>query len=66
MKQIKIKPKYIFEIYKDRKKQWRFRLKAANGKIIAVGESYTRKQNMMQAIEKLMNLSYENSAVKEL
>ena len=60
------KSKYIFEIYKDRKKQWRFRLKASNGKIIAVGEGYTRKQNLMKAIEILINLSYENSAVREV
>ena len=64
--QIKIKPKYVFEIYKDRKKHWRFRLKATNGKIIASGEGYTRKQNLMKAVEILINLSYENSTIRKL
>lgn len=27
-----------FEVYQDKKKKWRFRLKTANGKIIAIGE----------------------------
>ena len=30
-----------FEVYKDKKGEFRFRLKAANGEIIATGESYT-------------------------
>jgi hypothetical protein len=32
-----------FEIYKDASGQFRFRLKAPNGEIIAVGEAYTTK-----------------------
>lgn len=32
-----------FEIYKDANGQIRFRLKAPNGEIIAVGEAYTTK-----------------------
>jgi uncharacterized protein YegP (UPF0339 family) len=32
-----------FEIYKDSNGQFRFRLKAPNGEIIAVGEAYTTK-----------------------
>lgn len=32
-----------FEIYKDSSGQFRFRLKAPNGEIIAVGEAYTTK-----------------------
>ena len=34
---------YTFEIYKDVKKEWRWRLKASNGKTIAdSAESYKR------------------------
>ncbi|WP_042434929.1 YegP family protein [Streptacidiphilus anmyonensis] len=29
-----------FEVYEDKAHQWRFRLKAGNGEIVAVGESY--------------------------
>jgi len=29
-----------FEIYQDKKKEYRFRLKAANGQLIATGEGY--------------------------
>ena len=31
-----------FEIYKDKKGEFRFRLKAKNGQIIAAGEGYTK------------------------
>lgn len=34
---------YTFETYKDKKKEWRWRLKANNGKVIAdSAESYKR------------------------
>ena len=29
-----------FEVYEDKGGQYRFRLKAANGEVVAVGESY--------------------------
>lgn len=32
-----------FEIFKDKQGQWRWRLRARNGKIVAVGEGYTRE-----------------------
>jgi len=34
-----------FEIYQDIARQYRWRLKAANGEIIAVSEAYTTKYN---------------------
>lgn len=39
-----------FEVYQDAKKQFRFRLKAANGEIIATGEAYTTKKSCMNGI----------------
>ncbi len=39
-----------FEVYVDAKKQFRFRLKAANGEIIAVGEGYTTKKSCLNGI----------------
>ena len=32
-----------FEIYKDKKGEFRFRLKSSNGQIVASGESYPTK-----------------------
>ena len=44
-----------FEIYQDRKKEWRFRLRAPNGKIIASGEGYASKRNAVLGIEAVRN-----------
>ncbi len=38
-----------FELYTDVRGQYRFRLKAANGQIIAVGESYKSKSAALKA-----------------
>jgi len=40
-----------FEVYKDEKGQYRFRLKAPNGEIIAVGEAYASKAGCVNGIE---------------
>ena len=42
-----------FEVYKDKKGEYRFRLKAANGEIIAIGEGYTNKQGCLNGIESI-------------
>ncbi len=42
-----------FEIFKDTKGEYRFRLKAPNGEIIAVGEGYTQKQGCINGIESI-------------
>jgi len=41
----------MFEIYEDKNNEWRWRLKAGNGEIIAVSEGYTTKQNLLKNIE---------------
>jgi uncharacterized protein YegP (UPF0339 family) len=40
-----------FEIYKDRAKRFRFRLKAVNGEIIASGEAYDSKADCLKGIK---------------
>ena len=40
-----------FELYKDNAGKFRFRLKASNGQIIAVGEAYESKAAAMNGIE---------------
>lgn len=39
-----------FEIYKDTAEKFRFRLKAANGEVIASGEAYESKDGCMKGI----------------
>ena len=40
-----------FEVYTDRAGEYRFRLKAPNGEIIAVSEGYTTKQSALNGVE---------------
>jgi uncharacterized protein len=40
-----------FELYKDAAGKYRFRLKAGNGEIIAVGEAYESKAGAMNGID---------------
>ena len=39
-----------FEVYKDKKGEFRFRLKAKNGQIIATGEGYTKADACLKGI----------------
>ena len=40
-----------FQIYKDSRGEYRFRLKASNGEIVATGESYKNKSGVKAGIE---------------
>ncbi len=40
-----------YEVYKDKSGGFRFRLKAANGEVIASSESYKTKASAMHGIE---------------
>jgi uncharacterized protein YegP (UPF0339 family) len=40
-----------FEIYTDAAGKFRFRLKASNGEIVAVGEAYESKANVLKGVE---------------
>jgi len=44
-----------FEMYKDPKGQYRWRLKAANGEIIAQGESYVNKVDCQKVVGMVMD-----------
>jgi uncharacterized protein YegP (UPF0339 family) len=44
-------PRPIFECYKDKRGKFTFRLRAANGEIIAVGEAYASKDGCLSGIE---------------
>jgi uncharacterized protein YegP (UPF0339 family) len=40
-----------FELYRDKSGKYRFRLKASNGQVIAVGEAYETKASAVKGIE---------------
>jgi len=40
-----------FELYKDAAGKFRFRLKAGNGEVIAVGEAYESKASALNGID---------------
>ncbi|OZC91762.1 DUF1508 domain-containing protein [Rhodococcus sp. 06-412-2C] len=44
-----------FEVYKDSSGKYRFRLKAGNGEIIAVGEAYNSKAAALNGITSVKN-----------
>ena len=44
-----------FEVYKDKKGEWRWRLKSRNGKIVAVGEGYRYKGGAIKAVRALVS-----------
>ena len=43
-----------FEVYKDKAGEYRFKLKAPNGEVIAVSEGYSSKKSCMNGIESVM------------
>lgn len=53
-----------FEIYQDKAGEYRFRLKATNGQIIAVSEGYTVKASCMNGIESVKKNAPEASVVE--
>ena len=44
-------PEPVFEWYVDKVGKYRFRLKAANGEMIAICEGYASKQGCVEGIE---------------
>lgn len=42
-----------FEVYQDKRGEYRFRLKAGNGEVIAVGEGYKSKDGCLNGIESI-------------
>jgi len=55
-----------FEIYLDKKKEWRWRLRHDNGRIIADGaEGYSSKQKLIQGIESVKKNAYAATIVNQ-
>ena len=54
-----------FELYQDKAGEYRFRLKARNGEIIAVSEGYTAKAGCENGIESVKKNAPEAEVVEE-
>jgi uncharacterized protein YegP (UPF0339 family) len=53
-----------FEVYTDKAGKFRFRLKAGNGEIIAVGEAYESKAGALAGIESVKKNAATASVVE--
>ena len=53
-----------FELFQDRKGDYRFRLKARNGQVVAVSENYTTKAACEDGIESVRKNALENTEIK--
>ncbi|MBQ7921269.1 MAG: YegP family protein [Clostridia bacterium] len=54
-----------FEIYQDKAGEFRFRLKATNGQVIAVSEGYTTLANCENGIESVKKNAVDAEVVEE-
>jgi uncharacterized protein YegP (UPF0339 family) len=54
-----------FELYEDKAGKFRFRLKAGNGEIIAVGEAYESKASAKKGIDSVKRYAAEAEVVDQ-
>ena len=54
-----------FEIYEDKSGEFRFRLKAGNGQIIATGEGYTTRANCINGVDSVKKNAPDAEVVEE-
>ena len=55
-----------FEVYSDKKGEFRFRLKAGNGQIIITGQGYKAKASCMNGIESIKNNCQDDGMFERL
>ena len=53
-----------FELFQDRAGDYRFRLKARNGQVVAVSENYTTRAACEDGIESVRKNALENTEIK--
>lgn len=54
------KPKYYFEVYQDKKKHYRWRLRARNKKIVTdSAEGYVKRSHCFKMIENIISYIYK-------
>ncbi|CAD7034035.1 hypothetical protein RHAB21_02208 [Pseudorhizobium halotolerans] len=56
---------YRFEVYKDKKGEFRFRFKASNGETMFLSEGYKAKASALSAIESIKRNAPGASTVDE-
>jgi len=54
-----------FEVYKDKAGEFRFRLKASNGQVIASGQGYKTRESCLHGIESVRK-NATNATIVEL
>ena len=54
-----------FQVYQDKAGEFRFRLKARNGEIIATSEGYTKKDSCLNGIESVKKNAVDSKIVDE-
>lgn len=54
-----------FVIFQDKKKEWRFNLKARNGRVIAVSEGYKKRDSAINGAISVMNNAPDAMIVDE-
>ena len=54
-----------FEIYTDKAGEFRFRLKATNGQVIATGEGYTTHANCINVVESVKKNAVDAEIIEE-
>ena len=55
-----------FEVYQDKAGEFRFRLKARNGQIVATGESYKQLASCLNGVDSIKRNAPDAEIVKEL
>lgn len=55
-----------FEIYTDKREEFRFRLKAGNGQIILASQGYKAKESCLNGIESVRKNSQDDSKFERL
>jgi uncharacterized protein YegP (UPF0339 family) len=53
-----------FELYTDKSGEYRFRLKAGNGEVIAISEGYSSKSGALSGIESVRRNAADASVVE--
>ena len=54
-----------FEVYTDKAGEYRFRLKATNGQVIAVSEGYTSESGCLNGVESVKKNAADAETVEE-
>jgi hypothetical protein len=59
------KPKYFFEVFKDKKKEWRFRFIAPNSQIMATSEGYKNRKDCLDSIDSIQRHAFDSTIVEK-